>query len=420
MSILEYLFVFPKFANGRSFEGFDYHLGSGFVRGVLREHGIRTEQFIHAGDQTLDRITERMLEREPVAVAFAVYDINYFFVKLLADRIRQRSPSTRIVCGGPTSTFSSEVMLADCPSIDVCVRSYGEYTALDLVFWMHGDRSLETIPGISYRVGAKILKTRERTLTESLGLQERRTKARDREKNALDRFPDPYLEGLIPLERISDIGMVTSRGCTYACTFCNFSAMSNRMISYHSIERVLEVMRFVEQEVASGRVKKDDGERKLIALNDDNFSLHPKRFQSIEFWAEMRTETMRDETFPVLKRASFGEINFGLESGVPHVLANIKKARASGWEKDDYRIERRFLERIAWAVKKGQESGIATSVSVILGNPGESYDDGLATLQFVESLNLDRYAHNFLSVLAGTELAATYQEFGIRVEPSPG
>lgn len=417
-----FTFVFPSFLNGRLFQGFDYHLGTGHIRAFLAKRGLHTCQFVDAGDQPLIQTALKILQTNPKIVGFSCYDNNYHVNRSLAEEIRKLAPDVPIVFGGPSATFSDELIMNDCTAIDICCRSYAEETCLDLAECLLKGRDLSQVSGITFRQDGSIIQNPDRRLSmRHEGAVTSNGTFRDI-GGTLDIFPNPYVEGFLPIERIDDIGFVTSRGCTFACTFCNFSAMSGRTFTAHSLDYVMGVFDYLEHEF--GR----RGLKSLVTLNDDNFSLQGRRFHeliqrmgqaeysNLSFWAEMRAETLRDDSFDQLKRARFTEINFGLESATPHVLAAMKKVRSSGWERDGYAREMRYVERIRWAVKKAKSAGLRTTVSVILGGPGETPADGQGTLDFVSDIGVESYAHNFLGVSAGTELALTHDDWGIAVE----
>ncbi|YCI07134.1 B12-binding domain-containing radical SAM protein (plasmid) [Ensifer sp. D2-11] len=423
-----FTFIFPSVLNGRLFDGFDFHLGAGYIRAYLALYNIPTIQFLSDGSHSVAEVAKAVLLTQPLMVGFSCYDVNYHLVRILAREIKRQGPEVPIVVGGPSATFSDQLIMQDCDVIDVCARSYAEESCLDLVRWRQGEIDLQSIQGISYRAGGQVIRNRDRPMpvrpvsaASTLVDAPSDESAFKETGGALDAYPDPYVGGFIPPKRVSDVGLITSRGCTFACTFCNFSAMSGRSFATHSLEYQLRVFDFLNSELTGPG-------RTLVTINDDNFSLQGKRFHellrrmkdrrygNLSFWAEMRTEPMNDESFRLLRAAGFVEINFGLESGSPKVLAAMKKVRSSGWQRDSYAKESAFLERIAWAVRQSRESGIRTTVSVILGAPDESEAEGLATLQFVEELQVDTYAHNFLGVGDGTELAATYADWGISVE----
>jgi radical SAM superfamily enzyme YgiQ (UPF0313 family) len=426
-----FVFVFPSVLNGRVFDGFDYHLGTGYLRAYLAAHGVDSAQFLGDANKSVSDVVADILVLGGKMVGFSCYDANYHIVRLLAEEIRRQAPSLPIVVGGPSATFSDLLILSDCAAFDICCRSYAEEIALDLVRWRRGEIELESIGGVTYRRGVEIIRNGERSDAPKARIS---TAVRDTADEAgtfwdtggaLDVYPDPYVGGYLPPHRVSDIGLVTSRGCTYACTFCNFSAMSGWGVATHSIGRQIEVFRFLESCLA-GRDRKT-----LVTINDDNFSLQGKRFhelirrmsaasfQNLEFWAEMRTEPLKDDTFGLLREAGFAEINFGLESAAPHVLAAMKKVRSTGWERDDFEKERRYLERIAWAVRRARSEGVRTTVSVIFGGPLETPADGRCTLDFIKTIQVDSYAHNFMIVGDGTELATNYATFGLSTYNPP-
>ncbi|MCP5024353.1 MAG: B12-binding domain-containing radical SAM protein [bacterium] len=417
--------MFPKFGNGRCFEGFDYHLGCAQIRCMLEAHGVSTSQFVHPGHHPIVALADLILASAPRVVGFSCYDVNYYFVKLLAEALKHRRPCLIIVCGGPSATFSGSRILDDCTAIDACVRSYAEHAAVPLWEWACGQRAIESIPGMTWRDGGTIRESAALSLREALGVvgggkEPHRT-------NALDAFPDPWLEGMIPAARAADIGILTSRGCTFPCVYCNFSAMSQWKVNFHSVDRVIDVMRYLDKSLT-----RDDGQPTVISINDDNFSLHRRRFEdllrrmaresfsNIRFWAEMRTETLSESTFSLMVDAGFTSVHFGLESGVPEILSSSRKVRAGGGEDDDFRMERAFLDRMRWAVRSAKEAGLVVNVSVIIGLPGESSEQGHRTIEFVKQLDVEGYAHNYLSILAGTELSSCHDILGISVVPVAG
>jgi radical SAM superfamily enzyme YgiQ (UPF0313 family) len=202
--------------------------------------------------------------------------------------------------------------------------------------------------------------------------------------------------------------------------------MSGRKVLFQSLEKVMEVFEFLDKSLGKSHGKT------LVTINDDNFTMHGKRFheilermatlkfEHINFWAEMRVEPLEERSFRMLKSAGFQEINFGLESAVPHVLAAVKKVRSRGWEDDGYIREREYVAKIRWAVAKLREVNIKTCVSVIFGSPKETSIDGLETIKCVADLDVDSYAHNYITVRLGTELAATYEQYGIKLSTVPG
>jgi hypothetical protein len=60
----------------------------------------------------------------------------------------------------------------------------------------------------------------------------------------LDAISSPYLTGVILLGE--NTGILISRGCVYPYTYCNFSAMFNHIIRYHSADRVIQELKYIQ------------------------------------------------------------------------------------------------------------------------------------------------------------------------------
>ena len=393
--IPDILFVFPP--SPRKYD-FAYHLGAGYIRSYLQQHHIETAQFITSHERTVPCIISDILQYNPEIVGFTCYDANYPYVRLLARYLKKKNPHVRVILGGPTATFSPQVIMNHTPEIDLCIKGEGEETTLELL--QKGFEDLENIQGITFRSHNEIISTPPRPLISS------------KEKGAeLDVLPSPYLSGLIPPD--GKTGILTGRGCVYHCTYCNFSTMFNHTIRYHSVERVI-----AELELIASHWNPQTKEKMMI--HDDIFSLNLERAKTVcqkiidkgihvPLSLETRADNCDKELIELMRDAGVRTINFGLESASRTVLKTIKKAPN----------EEKFLRQIKTAVQWAGEAGIKTSVSIILGLPREGPKEAKETLDFVKELNVDECYHNVLFLFAGTELFRTRKKYGLKVAHSP-
>jgi anaerobic magnesium-protoporphyrin IX monomethyl ester cyclase len=417
-------FVFPRIDNGIFFRGFDFHLGAAYVRAHLEQEGFVSRQYINLGKLTVNDAAAGILEGDPAAVGFSCYDSNLYVCALVARAIKRRAPSMPILIGGPSATFSSEKILMRHPEFDIAVRSYGEETAAELCNMLPNLIDLSTIDGITWRTSSgEVCRNTDRILPKRGSNGEAPTVPK-----ALDQFPDPYLTGAIPFSRLPDIGTITSRGCSFPCTFCNFAAMSARKVREHSIERVLDILdaasRWAHSEIPGRSLR--------VSINDDNFSINVRRmrwllqeierrrYENLHLWAEMRVDALQASDFALMARAGLREINIGLDTASERVVRSAKKIAIGRNGGGSFVRERQYISSIAAAVRSAQTEGIDVCLSIILGLPGEELQDGQKTLDFVSGLGLQRYAHNIIQVFDGTELAQTAASFGIKVRPFPG
>ena len=399
----ETLFVFPNMDGN-----FIYHLGANYIITYLREKKIYSEQFVCDGYIGLTELTQTLLEKKPKIIGFSCFDYNYFLVKLISQHLKAKNPKVMIVAGGPTATFSDKRIMEDTPEIDLCVRGEGEYTVYEILQRLKSNRDFSNVAGISFRKDNEIIQAPDRPLIRDV-------ENRDAE---LDLIPSPYLTGVLEpkdlLKKNGSISVLTARGCIYNCTYCNFAAMSRHTIRNHSIERVIAELKKI-----SGLLSKEEKYSRIV-FDDDAFTLNRERTKQVcqriieekidlGFSIDTRGDCVDQGLLELLFKAGVQEINFGLESAVPEILYNLKKVRARYTQKDGFEPEKRFLEKIRDNVKLAKRIGMETTVSIISGLPGETFEDGMKTVNFVKELKIDNYSHNILKIYPGTELFKSCQ-----------
>ncbi|WP_455834524.1 radical SAM family heme chaperone HemW [Pseudarthrobacter siccitolerans] len=116
----------------------------------------------------------------------------------------------------------------------------------------------------------------------------------------------------------------------------------------------------------------------------------------MEDGAEVTTEANPDSVTPeslaVLKEAGFTRISFGMQSAVPHVLKVLDRTHTPS----------RVPQVVQWA----REAGLAVSLDLIYGTPGESLADWRHSLETALSYEPDHISAYALIVEDGTKLAA--------------
>ncbi|MGX5717363.1 radical SAM family heme chaperone HemW [Arthrobacter sp. MAHUQ-56] len=116
----------------------------------------------------------------------------------------------------------------------------------------------------------------------------------------------------------------------------------------------------------------------------------------IEDGAEVTTEANPDSVTPeslaVLKDAGFTRVSFGMQSAVPHVLKVLDRTHTPS----------RVPQVVQWA----RDAGLAVSLDLIYGTPGESLADWRCSLETALSYQPDHISAYALIVEDGTKLAA--------------
>ncbi|MBP1231534.1 oxygen-independent coproporphyrinogen-3 oxidase [Arthrobacter sp. PvP102] len=116
----------------------------------------------------------------------------------------------------------------------------------------------------------------------------------------------------------------------------------------------------------------------------------------LEPGAEVTTEANPDSVTPeslqLLADAGFTRVSFGMQSAVPHVLKVLDRTHTPS----------RVPQVVQWA----RDAGLAVSLDLIYGTPGESLEDWRYSLETALSYGPDHISAYALIVEDGTKLAA--------------
>jgi putative oxygen-independent coproporphyrinogen III oxidase len=111
--------------------------------------------------------------------------------------------------------------------------------------------------------------------------------------------------------------------------------------------------------------------------------------------AEVTTEANPDSVTPgslaELAAAGFTRVSFGMQSAVPHVLATLERTHDP----------RRVPDVVRWA----RDAGLAVSLDLIYGTPGESAADWRASVEAALATGVDHVSAYALVVEPGTPMA---------------
>ena len=232
----------------------------------------------------------------------------------------------------------------------------------------------------------------------------------------LDAMPHPAWD-LIPIEAYSKlfnfndmpalshpyVPVMTSRGCTYRCSFCH--NIFGKRFRVRSPENVLE-----EIELLHDRF----GVREIHVV-DDIFNADPERVEricrmiirrglsiGIAFPNGLRGDVLTKEQLRLLRKAGCYSITLALESASPRIQRLMRK-----------RIN---LEKLAAAARTATELGIITSCFVMFGYPGETREDLETTIRWVRDSTIDFPRHCIASPFPGTGMSEHARERGFDPE----
>ena len=410
------LFMAPP---GGDIGRFKQQIGLAFLQSVLDDVGIKSTQFTPKKNPSMGEISNYLSKVRPRIIGLTVYESNIDICHSVSKMAKSVLKDVIIVVGGPSATFSP-IDVMDRTSADICNRGAGEGIVTEMVQSILGtDGNYEMMFDNLSKISNLVLSNNGNYFfTEEESLSSFPSKY----FKELDDIPSPYSAGYAT---DSDVGILTARGCNQNCTYCNFAALSGRKVAFHSIDRVINDIGILKR-----CIEKHGYLDPIVPIFDDAFSLLPKRAHEIceavissgmqlPFGGMTRADRVDRDLLFVMKKAGFASIGFGLESAVPRILRNIGKVSNPATTNDDnLEAEYRFLEAVKKAVSICKELGIKSFVSIMAGLPGETNTDLNDTLNFVKSLDLPYYVHNYLQVFPGTPLYANCENYGIEVKKS--
>ncbi len=319
------------------------------------------------GDEAL---LAAVLERRPDLVGLSTYLWNAEAGAALARRLAGHGVPT--VLGGPE-------VAADNP-------------------WLPGEVPFATrVAGEGEEAFARLLRARR---TPSAACPVDPSEALD-----LGLLPSPYLSGLLGPSPDGAVWIETQRGCPFRCAYCAYGKGG-------------PVRRFPEGWLAAHlRWAREQGVREVY-LMDPSFNVRPdwERVLAVleregpasgaGFHTELVAEALGPGDARRLARAGLRTCEVGLQSADPKVLARVGRP----WDP----------ERWVAGVQALQEAGIAVSVGIIAGLPGDTLEGFCRTVSFVleaaPGVDLQAYP---LSLLPGTRLRRRAGELGLRAVDRP-
>jgi radical SAM superfamily enzyme YgiQ (UPF0313 family) len=187
--------------------------------------------------------------------------------------------------------------------------------------------------------------------------------------------------------------ILTSRGCSYLCTFCASPKLSNRRIRWRSVDAVMQELVYLNTYFGV----------KEFCFQDDNFTADNKRAGEIcerilslglhIDWAcenGIRADKVDRHLLELMKKAGCYKATFGIESADNQILKNIKKLET--------------IESIEESVNLAADVGIDIVGSFIFGLPGETRETLDKTIRWAANSRLAIAQFGILSIYPGSEL----------------
>ncbi|GMQ87502.1 MAG: radical SAM protein [Gammaproteobacteria bacterium] len=370
-------------------------LGTLYVGASLLRAGHEVK-FFNGAFMAHEELLQRVKEFKPDFAG--LYSTTFGWPKAVktADAIKQIDKKIFTCVGGPYPiAMQAQCLNNESANIDAVITGEGELTMVELLARLQHGKNPQGVLGVVFRQGLNIIKNPPRPLNENLDALP--FPARELLGDMNQYMPPPATYKRKPVTIL-----ITSRGCDRRCIFC-FQIDKNRNsgkrgIRFRSVENVLQEIELC--------LKQGYREIKFI---DDTFTADYDRAMAIcreikarqldfTWFASACINQVDKPLLQAMKDAGCWAILFGADSGVQKTLNALRKATT--------------LDQIRRDVRAAKEVGLKVSTPFIFGAPGETFADGLKTIDFAIELDADLANFHALTPFPGTILYDNLDKFG--------
>ena len=303
----------------------------------------------------VDPVVERLAKNDIVAFSTYVWNHNYNYE--LARKVKELNPKVLTIFGGPEPAITDPELFCKNPFMDVVITFEGEITFRKLL-QAYESRSFDHIPGLLLNKNGEAVNTGEAKRIESL-----------------EEVVSPYLAGVFDQLIIDNPGIMwqgtleTSRGCPFACTFCDWGSLTYNKVKKFELERV-----FAELEWMARR------NFDWISITDANFGMYPERDGMIAdkiiemqekygsprtfsvSWAKNQKKEVIDIVKKLLDARGFNQgLTLSVQSLDHDVLENIRRKNME-------------MNKLSEVFELCDQRNIPAYTELILGLPGETLE----------------------------------------------
>jgi len=366
-------------------------LGTLYVAAAMQQAG-HDVRFYNGAFMQHDEIMVQVQEFDPQFIGLYSTAFGWKKAKKTAAALKQKIKGVFITVGGPYPVAVQEQCLEDCSDIDAVVTGEGEITVVEMLENLGSGKTLDGVEGVAFRSNGAIIKNPPRPLITDLDSLP--FPARELLGEAGKYIPPPATYKRKPVAVI-----MTARGCNRRCLYCfQIDKYRESGIRYRSVENVMAEVELVLSQ----------GYREIKFI-DDTLAADYNRAMTIAgeikrrgldftWFASAVVNQVDKPLLQAFKDAGCWAILFGAESGVQKDLNAIRKGITP--------------EQTRKAVRAAKEVGLTVYTPFLFGIPGQTYEDGLKSIEFALELDPDIANFHAITPFPGTELYDNIEKYG--------
>jgi len=388
------LLIRPNHTQDKKDNYVTFPLGLGYIAAVLRERGYQVSVIdLTIEDVNYGDLENRIKQFNPDIIGISAISYEYLQVKELSAYLKRVVPS-KIILGGLLATYNYDLVL-NKTDVEICVIGEGELTIIDL---LENLAFLAEVKGIAYKENGNITLNPPRELISDLDALP---------FPAYDLFDiDEYSELLmrdiymshkyLPKKKIHrKMTLESGRGCPFACQFCSkcFTTIRRK-----SVDRIIEEMKYLQEHYAID----------ILGFQDELFFFEKNYIYEfcqkikplgVSWYGNARVNTIDRETLELIVKSNCLTIGFGVESGSEKILKNMNKKTSPS--------------QIEETLKNVLEVGLPTTISLILGYPGEDKQSVQDTLDLLKRVGHPGLMFRYITPYPGSALYDYCLENGV-------
>lgn len=403
--------LIEKSPNYRESYGVLMPIGLGYIASLLEDDGYDVcildaivegyEHFVHEHDEFLrmgldwDDIISRILDFGPHVIGISSmftknYQTTYSLAKIIKEKIDK---NIIIVTGGVHATVMPQHIMENSP-VDFILKGEAEYSFLELLYQIKNDRNFSLVDGLIYYKNGKITENSKTNYIDNLDkLPFPAYKRLNLEKYQSINMPYGQLEEDRPKQSPS-FPMMTSRSCKARCCFCETWKIMGPKVRLRSADNILSEIQLLVEKYGCKELlilddnilyDKDRAKKIFDSMSTDFPHLTWKPMNGISLWS------MNEELMYKMRQSGCYEITMAIESGNKRVLKEIIHKPLD-------------LDAVPKLANLAKNLGFKTTALFVIGFPGETKREIQDTINFAESLDVDKVVFSIATPFPGTEL----------------
>lgn len=334
---------------------------------------------------------QNILEHTPNLVGISVIALNQVIPAFtLSKVIKKHLPETYVILGGAWCSHLFDVLphkLELFDVVDSVVVFEGEEALEKLAHAIKSGTEPRDVPNLIYRRRDKIVSTKIEADID------------------LNTLATPEFDGL-PLSKYWNVGVLplqTSRGCYWAkCSFCSYRILEPKY-KLRKLELVIDDIERLRRKYNAEEICFVDACMEPERLKELSKLLLDRKIDIKWMCMGRFDRRLTGDILELMSKAGCWRIVWGLESGSMKILQYLRKGT--------------YLKDIERILRDAANVGINNRVCLMYGYPIETWEDAMATVNFIENnlKHIESITYTYFTPERHTEIVYEREKFKLKL-----